>query len=315
MTPQSPGKAWVQDKNKQWVKPPEPTDGFNYTWDDNAGWKIAIQGIGGSGSDSTWAAARADKFDVTGLGIPGHSSGTMTGDEIYQAINALATNRKLDPSGRIWSGIRSTLVATTHYTIDDLNHNWVTKDKIALQNVLISLHNNNKINPTATQTISDFLIGYKNNTNKNGLGATNNSIKTPVSVPATADLVKAASASASTVLNRTVTPDEAKMFAKQYQDMVLNYENAKKGAKGESSFAAPAQPIQFQPEGQPAQPGAIAPNGATPKTISTSSGALMQPPIPSTAAENFLANQNPVEASAAAAAAGLGQFLTMLKGA
>jgi len=315
MTTQSPGKAWVLDKNKQWVKPPLPGDGFIYTWDDNAGWKIVIEGVGGSGSDSTWAAARVDKFDVTGLGIPGHPSGTMTGDEIYQAINALATNRKLDPSGKIWSGIRSTLVATTHYTIEDLNHNWVPKDKIALQNVLISLHNNNKINPTATQTISDFLIGYKNNTNKNGLGATNNSIKTPVSVPATADLVKAASASASTVLNRTITADEAKMFAKQYQDMVLNYENAKKGAKGESSFAAPAQPIQFQPEGQPAQPGAIAPNGATPKTISTSSGALMQPPTPSTAAENFLANQNPVEASAAAAAAGLGQFLTMLKGA
>ena len=32
-------------------------------------------GLGGSGSDSTWAAARADKFDVTGLGIPGHPSG------------------------------------------------------------------------------------------------------------------------------------------------------------------------------------------------------------------------------------------------
>ena len=272
-------------------------------------------GLGGSGSDSTWAAARVDKFNVTGLGIPGHPSGFMTGDEIYQAVNALATNRKLDPSGRIWSGIRNQLISTTNYTVKDLSYNWVPKDGIALKNVLTNLHNNNKANPDSIQTVSDALIGYKNNTNKNGLGATNNAIKAPVSVPATADLVKAAAASASTVLNRTVTADEAKMFAKQYQDMVLNYENAKKGAKGESSFAAPAQPIQFQPEGQPAQPGAIAPNGATPKTISTSSGALMEPPTASTAAENFLANQNPVEASAAAAAAGLGQFLTMLKGA
>ena len=118
-------------------------------------------GLGGSGSDSTWAAARVDKFNVTGLGIPGHPSGFMTGDEIYQAINALATNRKLDPSGRIWGGIRNQLISTINYTIKDLSNNWVPKDEIALKNVLTSLHNNNKANPDSIQTVSDALIGYK----------------------------------------------------------------------------------------------------------------------------------------------------------
>ena len=41
--PVQPGKAWTWD-GKAWVKPDKPGDGKSYTWDDNNGWTLSVEG-------------------------------------------------------------------------------------------------------------------------------------------------------------------------------------------------------------------------------------------------------------------------------
>ena len=39
-----PGKAWVKGADGKWTKPPMPTDGKTYTWNDETGWTVSAGG-------------------------------------------------------------------------------------------------------------------------------------------------------------------------------------------------------------------------------------------------------------------------------
>ena len=271
--------------------------------------------LGGSdASNSTWTAAAKDTYDVTGLMIPGHLTGTMTGDQLYQALNAMAVNKKLDPSGT-WSAVRKVLVKSVQgYNANNLKVNWSTQDVKAVKNFITSLHNNNSTDPTNKMSFTTAMVNLSGTASAKGTGIATAGLTTPATVPATADLTSVAQTAFSKTLGRSASPQEAAQFAKQFQDMVLSYDNSKKSAKGEASFAAPTNPIQFQQNGQEAQPTGVSANGSSAQKVSTTTGGLQTPPSADIAATNFAANLNPTEASAQAAADGLGQFLTMLKG-
>ncbi len=273
--------------------------------------------LGSSSSDVTWAAARSGTIDVSGLGIPGHLDGAsakITGDQLYQILNAYANNSQLDPNGT-WAGVRSILTRTQKgYTTKDLNYAFTTADKNALQNFITGLYNVNKTSSTPIPFVS-YLNQKQTEAKKNGLSFASNSLATPSTVPSTAELAKTAQTTFATVLGRSATPKEEAMFAKQFQDMVLAYDNAKKSGKGESTFAQPANPIDFAPSGANLGVSGITSAPTTTAKVSTATTGLTTPPSASVAASNFAANLNPAEASAQAASDGLGQFLSMLKGA
>jgi hypothetical protein len=262
----------------------------------------------GSGStDSNWAAAAKASYDVTGLGLPNTpANGQMTGDQIYQAFNAMAAS-----NDKNWSGIRDILKNTIPgYTAKDLKLNWTNQDVTATRDFITTLHNYNVTYPTKQMGITAFLNTTAKQAQKSGVSFnTLNSTQTTapiITLPSQADLADTAQKAFATTLGRSASPAEVEDFAKKYQDLVLSYGNAKVDAKKNAAFNAPANPIQFDQTGQTPQP-IVNPVAAT--------NAIEQPPTASLAAANYAAKQNPTEASAQAAADGLNQFMSMLKGA
>ena len=264
--------------------------------------------VGNKSKDVTgWAAASAAKYNTTGFNIP-NMTGMQTGGDIYNAIEALAHSNK--DQGNVWGPIRNILQQMTPYSKKERVSIWTTKDTSTLKTFIQSLNATNstvnKANPLSlAQYVSAQTQAFK------GTGSplsTSTALTVPkvVSVPATADLAKVAQDAFSSTLGRSASPSEAADFAQKYQKLVLSYGDAKNDTKNASSFAPPVQPIDFQPNGQtaPAQP-ASAPIDST---------AIMAPPTASVAASNYAAKANPTQASAQAAADGLNQFMSMLKG-
>ena len=261
-------------------------------------------GTSGSSSATTWAGASIDTYDVRGLGLPNEGKNkvrldTMTGEQLFQRLSYLAQTG--DP---IWGNIRNVLTKTGAYgqSIPNFNYNWTNDDIAAVKSFITGLHNFNSVAPKPV-SLTTYMNDSVKRVSKNGIAT---GTKAPVSVPATADLTNAAEKAFQTTLGRNPTADESAKFAKQFQDMVLAYGSGKQTAKTAASFAAPKQPIAFQE-----------PNMATPKPadISTTKTSAIQEPVSAgVAAQNFAARTSPTEASAAAAAGSLDQFLTMLKG-
>lgn len=260
--------------------------------------------LNGSSDQTGWTAARGDTFDVRGLGLPPIGKNltaptTMTGEQLFQTLSYLAQS-----GNKQWGNIRNLLIKTGAYgkSAPDFSFNWSSADINATQDFLVKLHNYNAVSPTA-QPVSDYMNQQAKLVHASGIAA---GAKAPITVPATADLINVAEKAFQTTLNRNPTPAESAKFAKQFQDMVLAYGDTKKTAKIATAFAAPEQPIAFQEPSVPV---------TKPSAITTKKTSAIQEPIQSgTAAQNFAARTNPAEASAAAAASSLDQFLTMLKG-
>ena len=262
---------------------------------------------GGNQQKSGWTGAAAATFSTGGF-IPGKPS--MTGDEVLQAFNALAAD-----NSPTWSTFRDVLKNTIPgYNLKDLKSNWTSQDVSAIKNFLVTLNNRNTTfqgTDKGTLNIVAFANQTLANAKKTGSSfSTLNSTSTTtplIPIPSTADLMGDATTAFTKKLGRTPTQAEATDFAKKYQDLVLSYGNAKVSAKKNAAFEAPAQPISFQQQGTPASATMV-------KNPVAATNAIMQPPTSSTAAENFATRKSPTEASAQAAADGLNQFLTMLKG-
>lgn len=303
MADKSPGAAWVK-KGNSWVKPPEPNDGFPHSWSDDLGWQASVMNLGGNtGSDSGWTAAMKASFDVSGLGIPGHATGSMTGDQIYQAFNAIAHSKNI----KSWLAIRAILKDTVPgYTAKDLKYNWTSQDSNALKQKLSELHNAS-VSLGDKSTFKTYLVDQHTLATKSGINFATINAKTTkapslVSVPATPDLMKAANDAFTTTLGRAASPEEQAAFSKDFQSLVSQYASGKSKTTPAEFSPAPTQPTMGNPTPQVATP------------ITLPAGQVMEPPNANVAAANYAAQQNPVNAHAQAAADGLQAFLGMLKG-
>ena len=248
-------------------------------------------------------------FNMSKFPIPTLSAlGTQaTGEQILQAFSKMVYQ---DP--KTWQNIRPTLLALGGGTMSKKPKPWTPGDETAIENWLGQLHYNsidltpgNKTVPTPPDVMTAFTSGMKN-VKTFGVVGSKVSASPLVSVPASADLTKIAQSAFSTTLGRSASPQEAAAFAKAYQDTVNTYGQSKNDAKKQSAFNPPEQPIAFQQSGQK--------NAPIVNSAPTDTTAIMSPPSASTAASNFAARTNPTQASAQAAADGLGQFLSMLKG-
>ena len=269
--------------------------------------------IGGGGTtDSNWKAAANSTFDVNGLGLPNTpKDGLMTGDQIYQALNAMAAN-----NDKAWGSIRNALQRAVFaaYPKAQGHLNWSTGDVNSIRTMLTDLHNINKTYPDKVQSVVGFLNSAVKNAKSSGLSfSTTNAVTTttPVIVPAQADLTDSAQTAFAKVLGRSASPEEAADFAKKYQDLVASYGTSKYDAKKSKQFTQPGNPIQFAQTGQ--TPADI--SGKAVPQIQNNVPVIEQPPSIATAASNYASQNNPAEASAQEAADGLNQFMSMLKGA
>ena len=263
---------------------------------------------GSSNGDPTgWSAAQKASIDTTGMGIP-KMTGYKTGAEIFAAIESMAKTNS--DQGKVWGKFRSVISSGQNYTSKDTQVSWAKKDINAVKSYLTNVNNYNTTNPSNPVSLAGYVNLDVSSHKSSGLSissSTNMKTVTPlVSVPAQADLIAAAQTAFAQTLGRSASPAEAADFAKKYQDLVLSYGNSKVDAKKAASFNAPANPIQFDQTGQ--TPTAI-------KSTQAGINAVEAPPTASTAASNYAAQQNPTEASAQAAADGLSQFMSMLKGA
>lgn len=260
-----------------------------------------------SGDPTGWATAQKASIDTTGMGIP-KMTGYQTGAQIFAAIESMAKTNS--DHGKVWGKFRQVVAAGRGYSNKDTNVTWSTKDVIAVKSYLTNVNNYNTVNPSNPVSLAGYVNLDVNSHQSSGLSlssSTNTKTTTPVvSVPAQADLTAAAQTAFAQTLGRSASPAEAADFAKKYQDLVLSYGNAKVDAKKAAAFNAPANPIQFDQTGQ--APTAI-------KSTQAGINAVEAPPTASIAASNYAAQQNPTAASAQAAADGLSQFMSMLKGA
>ena len=290
---------------------------------------VAIPAPGGTTKDPfSWAATRPDTINVTGLGL---SKPTLSGEQAFAEIEKMAYS---DPSQ--WAKIKLTLAnmlaynggnsytKATYAHAYSLHSVWSKSDAAAVQWALTQYHNvNYATNPTGPSqagtptgltgtaqnrpSFISFATTHAATTKTNGYATSTIPATAPiVAISATSDLTAAAQSAFATTLGRSASPQEAATFAKAFQDAQNNFGQAKNDAKKQSVFNPPAQPIQFQQTGQSPTP--------TPATASTDTTGIMAPPTPTVAAANFAARTNPTQASAQAAADGLGQFLSMLKG-
>lgn len=260
-----------------------------------------------SSKDPTgWPATSQAKFDTTGMNIPG-MTGVQTGAAILQALNSIALNKNADKSA--WGPIRSILQHMQSYSTKDKTTVWNTKDENTLKRFLGSLNaTNTTINKASPLSLAAFVAQEKaafgiTGTNLNSTQALTTQI---YSVPNQADLVASAVKNFPTILGRTPTAQESADFAQKYQKLVESYDSAKASAKDGLAFAAPSNPIQFEQNGQSASALPASPSGLV--------DPLQAPPTPDVAAQNYAAKADPTAASAQAAADGLNQFMSMLKG-
>lgn len=256
---------------------------------------------------TTWAATQQASVDTTGLNIPG-MTGMQTYAQLFQAIESDALHGS--SGGKLWGRIRPILIAQAqNYTKKELaTKGWLEKDTSGLRAFLTGLHNTNAISKTAPLTALSWIEQKANDVGT--VGKTSFTAKPApapiVPVSATSDLTAAAQSAFATTLGRSASPQEAATFAKAFQDAQNNFGQAKNDARKQNVFNPPAQPINFAQSGQaPIKP---------PASASTDTTGIMAPPTPTVAAANFAARTNSTNASAQAAADGLGQFLGMLKG-
>ena len=258
---------------------------------------------GGTTKDPTkWASAGAATYDTTGMNIPDYPV-SATGEQIKNAINQLAISNK--DRGQVVGPIRQILENfASDYTKQEKHFVWTNKDNATLESWLGLLNANNVVNPTQPKSLISWKTLYQGNP---GYGQTNAITTTPYSIPAQPDLTSAAQTAFAQVLGRSASPAEAADFAKKYQQLVQSYDSAKQNAQAGNSFNAPQTPIQF------AQSGQTPASTALPSDPLANTG-LEAPPTPTIAASNFAAQSDPTAASAQAAADGLNQFMSMLKG-
>ena len=264
-------------------------------------------GLGPSKDPASWGAASAAKYDTTGMMIPG-MTGPQTGQAIKDAVNQLALNNK--NKGQVVGPLRQVLMKYAgNYTKKETSLVWTRKDNFELQNWLGVLNAHNTVNPTSPTSLVQWLNLYQGSSNPRSTTAltTNKVLRSAYSIPAQADLTSAAQQAFSSVLGRSASPQEASDFATKYQQLVQSYDSAKINVRAGKSFDAPQTPIQFAQSGQ-------TPTSTAVPSDPTAATGLEAPPTPSVAASNFAAQNNPTQASAQAAADGLGQFLAMLKG-
>ncbi len=265
----------------------------------------AFAGVGTSTtpkSVNTWEAVRQQKFDVTGLNIPGHATGTMTGDQVLQALDALANK---DPQS--WAKLRPNLYNSfpQYYNSKNIRVNWSQGDISAIKMTLTGIASTDTVYGTVTPVAS--LLTSKAISNKvNGTAFSNAVTKPVVPLPAAADLTQTAQDAFSKVLGRQATPQEADSFAKQFQDLVLSYGQAKVDAKHQKAFSAPANPTGIV---DPTAMGAATPTPTAPAVT-----AIEQPPTASVAAENFAAGLHPDDAKAQALSDALGNIIKNIGG-
>lgn len=288
-----------------------------------------IPNPGASNKDPyTWAATRDDTINVAGLGL---SKPTLTGDQAFAEIEKMAyanpaqwAKIKLTLANMLAYNDGSSYTKATFAEAYNLHNVWSKADASAVQWALTQYHNVNYATagsgPSGTgtpagitgtaqnkPTFLSFTTTHAATTKANGYATSTTPTVAPiVAVSATSDLTAAAQTAFATTLGRSATPQEAATFAKAFQDAQNNFGQAKNDAKKQSVFNPPAQTIDFAQTGQaPVK---------TPATASTDTTGIMAPPAPAVAAANFAARTNPTQASAQAAADGLGQFLSMLKG-
>lgn len=253
-------------------------------------------------SVNTWDYVRQQKFDVTGLNIPGHPTGTMTGDEVLQALDALANK---NPS--LWGQLRPNLYNSypQYYNSKNIKVNWSTGDSSAIKMALTGIASTDSVYGTVTPIAS--LLKTKAVGNKNNGTAFSNAVTKPVvPLPATADLTQTAQDAFTKVLGRQATPQEADSFAKQFQHLVLSYGQDKANAKSQKQFQAPANPL-----------GVLNPNSAGSVSAMPSASAVTaieQPPTASVAAGNYAAKLHPTDASAQALSDALGNVIKNIGG-
>ena len=269
----------------------------------------------GTGTDpSKWSVASAAKFDTTGMNIPG-LTGYATGQQIKDALNQLALNNK--DGGQVVGPIRQILIKYAgNYTTKETRLAWTAKDNSALESWLGLLNAHNAVNPSAPSSLPQWQALYQGTNNPahtTALTTTNPVSTTPYAIPAQPDLTDAAQKAFSAVLGRSASPQEAADFAQKYQELVKSYDSAKANAKAGNDFNAPQTPIQFAQSGQTSGEVASGSDTSLPADPMAATG-VEAPPTASIAASNYAAKVDPTEASAQAAADGLGQFLTMLKG-
>jgi hypothetical protein len=242
------------------------------------------------GSDAVWDSARKATFDLTGLGIPGHTTGMVTGDQLLQIVQSAAQQNK---SG-FWGGLRAQLSKIHPYTKRDQGFNWTNTDTAAVEQWLTTVHNNNVSNPTTPMTPASFLKVAVPGAVKSGVvyNITNNILTppAPIRAPATADLDAVAQKAFRDTLGRPPTAQESPLFSKQFQDLALSIGNSKNASRRQSSFAPVADPASLSPVGQSPAPVA----GKVAKTADT----LQDLPNASVAATNFARNTAPAEAGA-----------------
>lgn len=261
-----------------------------------------------TGDPTSWLAA-SKANGALGMAIPGLTSPTVTGAQLFAAIESMAKTNS--DKGAIWGKLRGIIANGNSYTKKQAQANWSSADVSALQKYIASWNNYNTIHSDAPVSFGSF-VGLTKTNVAQGLGSTstvNVVTKNPVTVPAQADLTAAAQQAFASTLGRSASPAEAADFAKKYQSLVLSYGSAKDLAKASAPFTAPTSPIQFQQDGQAPKSGAPIPS------MGSGINAVTAPPAASVAASNYAAQTNPTEASAQAASDGLNQFMSMLKGA
>ena len=266
---------------------------------------------GSTGKDTTgWAGTHNAQVDTTGLNIPG-TTGFKTFATLFQAVQADAYHGK--SGGALWAMVKPILRQPYNgYPKNQIKAiGWTPHDATALQELLEGLHSINTLNKTSPLTAQSFFTSHLQPLGPGGSGSSSTIaskvLRSAYSIPAQADLTSAAQQAFSSVLGRSASPQEAADFATKYQQLVQSYDSAKINVRAGKSFNAPQTPIQFAQSGQ-------TPTSTAVPSDPTAATGLEAPPTPSVAASNFAAQNNPTQASAQAAADGLGQFLAMLKG-
>jgi hypothetical protein len=259
-----------------------------------------------SKSDIGWGATAQSTMPTDGLGIPGHLTGPLTGEQLYEAVKS-AFQTGSAAGGNIRARLSQFIPG---FTTKVAGSKWSAWDDRAIKDWLESVHTNNAINPNSQWTPATALQIRQKSAGGSGTAynITNNIRYTlppaVVRAPATADLDAIAQKAFSTTLGRNATPAESALFTKQFQDLALSIGNSKNASKKLNTFAPVADPTSLLPVGQKPLPVV----GQVAKTADT----LQSLPDPGVAASNFAANSSPNEAQGQKIVSGVQTFLSAL---
>jgi hypothetical protein len=245
-----------------------------------------------SKSDIGWGATAQSTMPTDGLNIPGHSTGSLTGEQLYEAVKS-AFQTGSAAGGNIRARLSQFIPG---FTSKVAGSKWSTWDDRAIRDWLESVHTNNAINPNSQWTPASALQIRQKSAGGSGTAynVTNNIRYTlppaVVRAPATADLDAIAQKAFRDTLGRPPTTDESAQFGKQFQDLALSIGNSKNASKKLNTFAPVADPASLSGTGQTSAPV----TGKIAKTADT----LQSLPDAGVAATNFARNTAPAEAGA-----------------